>query len=67
VPVVSAFVKTFYAFVIVHLASRRIVHVSLTDHPTDEWVAQQLREATPSGETPKQLNGLHHDYRWAAS
>lgn len=55
VPVVTLFFGTIYAFVIMHLASRRVVHVGVTDHPTDEWVAQQLREATPFEEKPKYL------------
>jgi putative transposase len=55
VPVVTIFFKTLYAFVIVHLESRRVVHVNVTDHPSDAWVAQQLREATPFGVTPKHL------------
>jgi putative transposase len=67
VPVLTLLFKTIHAFVIVHHESRRVVHFGVTEHPTDEWMAQQLREATPPGETPKQLNGLHHDYRWAAS
>jgi transposase InsO family protein len=29
--------------------------VGVTRHPTDAWVAQQLREATPFGETPRFL------------
>jgi len=36
-------------------ASRRVVHVGVTRHPTDAWVAQQLREATPFGVTPRFL------------
>ena len=55
VPVVTLFFQTLYAFVIVHVGSRRVVHVNATVHPTDEWVAQQLREATPFGETAKHL------------
>jgi putative transposase len=55
VPIVTIFFKTLYAFVIVHLDSRRIVHVNVTDHPSDAWVAQQLRDATPFGEAPKHL------------
>ena len=32
------------------LGSRRVVHVGVTRHPSDAWVAQQLREATPFGQ-----------------
>lgn len=31
------------------------MHVGITRTPTDEWTAQQLREATPYGEVPKYL------------
>ena len=31
------------------------MHVGVTRHPTDAWVAQQLREATPYGQTPRFL------------
>jgi hypothetical protein len=42
-------------FFIVELASRRIVHFGVTRSPTDEWVVQQLREATPFGQAPRFL------------
>ena len=44
-----------FAFVVTELGSRRIVPVGVTRAPTDEWVAQQLREATPFGAAPKDL------------
>ncbi len=47
--------RTMFIFVIIELSARRIVHVSVTRHPTDVWVAQQLREATPFGEKPRFL------------
>jgi len=43
---------TVFVFVIVALGSRRMVHFDVTRNPTDEWTAQQLREATPFGEGP---------------
>jgi putative transposase len=47
--------RSWYVFVIMELHTRRIIHAAVTRSPTDEWVAQQLREATPWGEGPKYL------------
>ena len=46
-PVIDITFRHLYAFFIIELASRRVVHVAVTRQPTDAWVAQQLREATP--------------------
>ncbi len=54
-PVIDLFFRTVYAFFIVELSSRRVVHFGVTSNPTDAWVAQQLREATPFGLTPRFL------------
>jgi putative transposase len=35
--------------------TRRIVHIGVTHTPTDNWIAQQLRAATPFGDAPKFL------------
>ncbi len=48
-PITDLRFKSLYAFFIIALDSRRVVHVGVTRHPTDAWVAQQLREATPFG------------------
>ena len=37
--------RVLYVFVIVELASRKVVHFNLTAHPTIEWVRQQVRNA----------------------
>jgi hypothetical protein len=37
------------------LNSRKVIHVGVTKAPTDAWVAQQLREATPYGQVPRYL------------
>ena len=47
--------RPLYAFFVVALDSRRVVHVGVTRHPTGAWIAQQLREATPFGQYPRYL------------
>ncbi len=47
--------RPLFAFCIIELGSRRVIHVGVTRHPTDAWVAQQLREATPFEERPRFL------------
>ncbi len=45
--------RALFVFVIIELSSRRVVHMSVTRHPTQLWVAQQLRDATPFGQAPR--------------
>lgn len=52
-PVIDLTFRTLYIFFIIELSSRRVVHFGVTRYPTQEWVAQQLREATPDGVHPK--------------
>jgi transposase InsO family protein len=54
-PVTDIFFRQLYAFLIVELSTRKIIHIGVTRHPTDEWTAQQLREATPYDQRPKYL------------
>src|SRR5690242_3673828 len=54
-PVTDLFFRSLFAFFIVELHSRRVIHVSVTRAPTDAWTAQQLREATAFGVGPKYL------------
>ena len=49
------FFQTIFVFVIIELGSRRVVHVNVTRSPSDIWVAQQLRDATPFDKAPKYL------------
>ncbi len=53
--------RPLFAFFIVELATRRLVHVGATPHPTDARVAQQLREATPFDQRPRYL--IRHNDR----
>ena len=47
--------RDLFAFFIIEVGSRQVVHAAVTRHPSDAWVAQQLREATPFGIAPKYL------------
>lgn len=42
-------------FVIIDLESRQLVHFGVTSNPTNAWVAQRLREATPFSPGPRYL------------
>ena len=50
-----------YVFVILDIATRRVLHWNLTGHPTAEWTIQQFRDGLP-------LDGAYrllvHDTRW---
>jgi putative transposase len=53
--VTDLFFRPLFAFFLIELKSRKVIHVGVTRSPTDAWVAQQLREATPYGQAPKYL------------
>jgi putative transposase len=57
--------RPWHIFVIMELKTRWIVHSTVSISPTDEWTAQQLREATSWGQGPKYL--LHdRDSKYAS-
>ena len=47
--------RAIFIFVNVEHASRRVVHYGVTRYPSDRWVAQQLKDATPFGVAPAYL------------
>jgi hypothetical protein len=49
------FFRTVFVYFIVELGSRKVVHYGVTRSPSDVWVAQQVREATPYAERPRFL------------
>ncbi len=51
----DALFRPIFAFFIVEHASRQIVHFNVTRSPSDAWVAQQLRAATPFARGPRYL------------
>jgi len=54
-PVTDLFFRSLFAFFIIELASRRVIHVGVTRSPTDTWTAQQRRFATAFGVGPNYL------------
>ena len=55
IQVTDFFFRPLFAFFIIELTSRKVIHVGVTRSPTNSWVAQHLREATPYGQVPKYL------------
>jgi putative transposase len=53
--VYDVFFRTLFLFFIIEHSSRRVVHFGVTRTPSDAWVAQQIREATPFGAGPRFL------------
>ncbi len=47
--------RPWYIFVVMEMKRRSIAHTAVTTSQSDEWTAQQLREATPWGQGPKHL------------
>lgn len=48
---VTATFRVLYIFVVIEHASRRLIHMNVTAHPTAQWTIQQFREAIPSDHT----------------
>ncbi len=47
--------RVLFVFVVLAHERRRILHVNVTEHPTAEWTAQQLRNAFPWDTAPRFL------------
>src|SRR5712692_519787 len=56
--VTDLFFRSRFAFFMIDMQSRKVIHVGVHESPrspTDTWTAQQLREATPYGQSPNYL------------
>ena len=51
----TALFRVLFVFVVLSHDRRRVVHFNVTEHPTEEWTAQQIREAFPWDQAPRYL------------
>lgn len=63
----SATLRVLFVFVVLTHSRRRLVHFNVTEHPTAEWTARQLLEASAlrsCGSMSTTTIGPGHTYRW---
>jgi transposase InsO family protein len=53
--VATATFRVLFVFIVLSHDRRRVVHFNVTEHPTEDWTAQQMREAFPWDEAPRYL------------
>jgi transposase InsO family protein len=63
--VITANFRILYCLFLIHHNRREIIHLNLTEHPTGEWVVQQLRQAFPES-TDDQYLILDRDTKFSA-
>ncbi len=51
----TATFRLLYCFFVIRHDRRKILHFNATEHPTSQWVVQQLREAFPEETAPNYL------------
>jgi hypothetical protein len=51
----TATFRVLFVFVVLSDARRRVLHFQVTEHPTQEWTMQQIREAFPWRQVPRYL------------
>ena len=47
--------RLLFVFIILRHERRRLISLSVTDHPTAEWIARQITEAFPWDDAPRYL------------
>jgi putative transposase len=45
--------RVLYCFFVISHSRRRILHFNATEHPTAQWIVQQVRETFPEDQAPK--------------
>jgi putative transposase len=49
----TATFRVLFVFIVLSHERRRAVHFGVTEHPTEEWTMQQMREAFPWDQAPR--------------
>jgi putative transposase len=49
----TATFRVLFVFVVLSHERRQVVHFGVTEHPTEEWTRQQMREAFPWDQAPR--------------
>jgi hypothetical protein len=49
----TATFRVLFVFVVLSHKRRRVVHFGVTEHPTQEWTIQRMREASPWDQAPR--------------
>ncbi len=49
----AATFRVLFVFVVLSHERRRVLHFGVTEHPTEEWTMQQMREAFPWDAAPR--------------
>ena len=63
----TIFFRTFYVFFVIHHASREVLHVQVTRHPTADWTAQQVVETCAWDREPPHYLIHDRDSRYGAA
>jgi len=45
--------RPLFAFVVIDVNTKQVIHVAVTREPSERWTAQQLRQLTPFGSRPE--------------
>ena len=56
----TATFRVLFVFVVLSHERRRVVHFGVTEHPTEEWTMQQMREAFPWDQAPRYVLRRFH-------
>jgi transposase InsO family protein len=60
----TATFRVLFVFVVLSHARRRVLHFQVTDHPSQDWTMQQIREAFPWDQGcryPRDRDGIYRD------